>query len=76
MAESFDMTWKLDNKFIPPFVSKDLKWFERDGLEIWYRSNQCEVFLENTDLHFKSRKIINFDIIKNDISDNKIKQYQ
>ena len=33
MAESSDMTWKSDNDVIPPFVSKDLKWFERDGLE-------------------------------------------
>ena len=71
MAESSDMAWKLDNEFIPPFVSKDLKWFERDGLETWYRSNKCEESLENTDLHFKNRKIINFDMIKNDISDEK-----
>ena len=76
MAESFDMTWKLDSEFIPPFVSKNLKWFERDGLETWYRRNQCEDFLENTDLHFKNRKFINFDMIKNYINDNKIKQYQ
>ena len=33
MAESSDMTWKFDNDVILPFVSKDLKWFERDGLE-------------------------------------------
>ena len=51
MVESSDMTWKFHNEFIPPFVSKDLKWFERDGLEIWYRNNKCEEFLENTDLH-------------------------
>ena len=74
MAESSDMTWKLDNKFIP--IYQDLKWFERDRLETWYRSNKCEEFLENTDLHFKNRKIINFDMIKNDTSDNKTKQYQ
>ena len=76
MAESSDLTWKFDNEFIPPFVSKDLKWFERDRLETWYTSNKCEEFLENTDLHFKNRKIINFDMIKNDISDDKTKQYQ
>ena len=74
MAESSDMTWKLDNKFIP--IYQDLKWFERDRLETWYRSNKCEEFLENTDFHFKNRKIINFDMIKNDISDDKTKQYQ
>ena len=32
MAES-DLTWKVDNKFVPPFVPNDLKWFEKDGLE-------------------------------------------
>ena len=74
MAESSDMTWKLDNKFIP--IYQDLKWFERDRLETWYRSNKCEEFLENTDLHFKNRKIINFDMIKNNTSDDKTKQYQ
>ena len=76
MAESSDMTWRFDNEFVPPFVSKDLKWFERDGLQTWCRSNKCEELLENTDLHFKNRKINNFDMIKNDISDDKTKQYQ
>ena len=73
MAESSDLTRKFGNEFIPPFVSKDLKWIERDRLETWYRSNKCEEILENTDLHFKNRKIINFDMIKNDISDHKTK---
>ena len=53
-----------------------MKWFEKDRLETWYRRNKCEEFLENTDLHFKQRKIINFDMIKNDITDKKIKRYQ
>ena len=76
MAESNNMIWKFDSKFIPPYISNDLKWHERDGLETWYRRNQCEEFLKNTDLHFQKRKIINFDIIKNDISKNKLRQYQ
>ena len=76
MAESTDLTWKVDNTFVPPFVSNDLKWFERDGLETWYRRNKCEEFLKDTDLHFKNRKIVNFDMIKNEASDTKIKQYQ
>ena len=70
------MTWKVDNNFVPPFVPKDFKWFEKDRPETWYRRNKCEEFLENTDLHFKHRKIINFDMIKNDITDEKGKQYQ
>ena len=76
MAESTDLTWKVDNTFVPPFVSNDLKWLERDGLDTWYRRNKCEEFLQDTDSHFKNRKIVNFDMIKNEASDTKIKQYQ
>ena len=76
MAESNHMTWEFDSKFKPPYISNVLKWYERDGLETWHRRNQCEEFLENTDLRFQKRKIINFDIIKNDISKNKLKKYQ
>ena len=76
MAESSDINWRFDNEFVPPFVSKDLKSFERDGLQTCCRSNKCEELLQNTDLHFENRKINNFDMIKNDISDNKTKQYQ
>ena len=76
MAKSTDLTWKVDNTFVPPFVSNDLKWFERDGLETWYRRSKCEEFLQDTDSHFKNRKIVIFDMIKNEASDTKIKQYQ
>ena len=41
-----------------------------------YRQIKCEEFLNNTDLHFAKRKITNFDIVKNQVSDNKLKQYQ
>ena len=54
----------------------DLEWFERDGLETWYRRNKCEEFLQDTDSHFKNGKIVIFDMIKNEASDTKIKQYQ
>ena len=36
---------------------------ERDGLETWYRQNKCQEFLENTNKHFKQRKIVNFHMI-------------
>ena len=36
---------------------------ERDGLETWYRQNKCQEFLENTNKHFKQRKIVNFQMI-------------
>ena len=67
MAESNDLTWEMDNAFIPKYVTDNLKWDEKDGLETWYRKNKCGELLSNTDLHFKNRKIVNFDIIKNNV---------
>ena len=64
------LTWEYENCFIPKYVPQNLKWFEREGLEAWYRQNKCQEFLNNTDLHFAKRKVINFDIIKNEVSDN------
>ena len=40
------LVFEFDNTFIPPFVSNELKWYERDGLETWYRQNKCQEFLE------------------------------
>ena len=50
MAESNDI--RYDNKYIPSYVPDNLKCFERDGLETWYKKNKCDDFLSNTDLHF------------------------
>ena len=63
MAES--STWQYDNKFIPTYVSDNLKWFELDRLETWYRENKRDELLEDTDSHFKNRRVVNFDMIKN-----------
>ena len=68
--------WESDNVFVPKYVEKNFKWFERDGLETRYQQNKCKEFLANTDLHFAKRKIVNFDIIKNDVSKKKLEQYQ
>ena len=77
MAESNnELTWESDNVFVPKYVPKNLKWFERDRLETWYRQNKCEEFLNNTDIHFAKRKIVNSDIIKNKVDGSKLKQYQ
>ena len=67
---------KFDNKFIPKYVPNDLKWYERDGLDTWYLQNKCADFINNTDEHFKQMKIKKFDMIRNDVSKDKIKQYQ
>ena len=34
---------------IPKYIPKNLKWYERDGLETWYLEGKCNDFLEDTD---------------------------
>ena len=76
MAEKINQ--ELDNTFVLPFVSKNLKWYERDGLDTWFKQRKCEEFLNNTDNHFQQRKIVNFDLIYNGdkLDENQIRQYQ
>ena len=66
------------NTYIPEYVSDNLKWYERDGLDTWYKKNKCDEFLEDTDRSFHTTQIINFDIIRNQktITKNKLEQYQ
>ena len=47
------------NAYIPRFVPKDLPWYEMNGLIAWYVQGQCEVFLRDTEKHFRKAKIIN-----------------
>ena len=76
MTESHDLTLEADNKFIPKYIPGDLKWYEKGGLDTWFLRNKCEEFLNNTDLFFKKRHMVNFDMIKNSPSQETIKQYQ
>ena len=69
------MEFRNDNKFIPKYVTNDLKWYEKDALDTWYLQNKCVDFLKDTDEHFKKMKIVNFDVIKNEVSQEKLKQY-
>ena len=50
------------NTYIPEHVSDNLKWYESDGLVTWYKKNNCDEFLEDTDCYFHTTQIINFDI--------------
>ena len=70
------MTFRNDNKFVPKYFSNDLKWYERHSLDTWYLQNKCNDFLNDTDKQFKQAKIINFDMIENNESKQKRKQYQ
>ena len=66
------------NTYIPEYVSDTLKWYERYGLDTWYKKNKCNEFLEDTDRYFHTAQIINFDIIRNQkqLPKNKLEQYQ
>ena len=67
---------EFDNVFVSLYVSNNLKWYEHDGLDTWH-AQKCRDFLENTDEHFKQRKIVYFDIINNNKLDEKtLRQYQ
>ena len=76
MVESTDLSWESGNCFIPKYIPGVLKWYERDGLDTWYLQNKCNEFLQNTDLHFAKRKIVNFDMVNNEDPKNIQKQYQ
>ena len=58
------MNKKVDNCFVPNFVSNNLPWYERDGLMTWCDQVKCQEFLENTVSYFQNLEIINFDIIQ------------
>ena len=66
------------NTYISEYVPDNLKWYERDGLDTWYKKNKCDEFLEDTDRYFHTAQIVNFDIIKNQkqLPNNKLKEYQ
>ena len=70
------MAKKCDNRFIPKYISNDLSWYKKDGLDIWYLQNKCNDFLRATDNHFKEMERMNFDLIKSNVSEEQIKQYQ
>ena len=76
MAESNQLTWEVDNTFIPKYTPNNLKWYKKDGLGTCYRQNKCNEFLNNTDECFKKMKITNFDIIKYEATEDEMKQYQ
>ena len=47
MAED-NLTWQFDNEFAPLYFPPNVKYFERDGVEAWYRQNKCQEFLVKT----------------------------
>ena len=55
------------NSFIPPYVKKDLKWFERDGLMTYIDRLDFERFEEDRDNYLTNVNLVNFDIINHEL---------
>ena len=51
--------------YIPQFVKKNLKWYERDGLITYINELEYKKFEEDRDQYLKNVNILNFDIIHN-----------
>ena len=58
------------------FVPDNLKWYKKDGLDTWYLKEKCDDFLRNSDSYFQNLKVINFDMIRNELPDSNIKKYK
>ena len=63
---------KCTNNYVPEYVSQGLPWYERDGLMPWHDQVKCQEFLRNSNKHFKTAKIINFDIIRREAAGQKV----
>ena len=76
------MSKKIVNKYVPRFSQySELPWYERDGLLSYYIDTlKCEEFLKETDSHFKTVQVVNFDIIhhecRGDLLQGSYKEYQ
>ena len=54
------------NKYIPNATKTDLKWYDRD-LNTWFNELKFKETTSNPDQYFSYVKLINFDIVYNDI---------
>lgn len=61
-------SWKVANKYVPPYKNLHLPWCERDGLLTYIDQLKYKKFIENPDDHFSNVEIINFDIIHHECS--------
>ena len=64
------------NCIIPKYVPDNLKWYEKDGLHTWYLKGKCDDFLRETDYYFQNLKVVNFDMIRNELPDSDIMKYK
>ena len=50
------MAKKFDNCFIPKYITNNLPWYVRDGLDTWYLQNKCNDILRDTNEHLRRWK--------------------
>ena len=69
---------KVDNHFIPTYIPINLPWYKRDGIMTQHDQGKCCNFLENTDEHLETSKIVNFDVINSNgqIDNKQLREYQ
>ena len=62
------------NNYIPEYIPRNLKWYERDGLLTYIDKLKCnpDKHLEDPDKRFKETKIINFETIHKQARSEKI----
>ena len=75
------MSKEIVNKYVPRFAQhSELPWYVRDGLLSYIDALKCEEFLKDTDSHFKTAQVENFDIIhhecRGDPLQGSYKEYQ
>ena len=44
MAESSELTWEYNNVFILKYVPQNLKWYEKDGLDVVQTNKMRRIF--------------------------------
>ena len=60
------------NNYVPKYVPKDLPWYERHCLMTYIDQVKCEELLRDSHNHFKTARIINFDIIRREVAGEKV----
>ena len=53
----------LGNSYVPTFVSKDLKRYERDGSMTYNDQLKYSEFTDNPDAYIEKTEVVNFDAI-------------
>ena len=50
-------------RYIPPYIKDNLKWYEKEGLITYFQQREYQEFKKDRDRYINETKILNFDII-------------